>query len=74
MDSSGNRAIVFILAAALVLAALVAVFGYPVLITVAVIAAFAALASIVVLSAGDKTDKPARPAARVERRAASATS
>ncbi len=72
MDSSGNRAVLVILAAIVVLAALVALIGYPMLILTAVIAAFAALAFIVVLSAGDMIDKPARPAPQADRRAAAA--
>ncbi len=50
MDSSGNRAIVALLAIVVVLAGLVYLFGYPLLITVAVIAALASLVFIVVLS------------------------
>jgi hypothetical protein len=57
MDSTGVRAIIVILAAVLVLANLVALFGYPVLIVTAVTAAFAALVFIVALSAGDMIDK-----------------
>jgi hypothetical protein len=72
MDSSGNRAIVALLAIVVVLAGLVYLFGYPLLITVAVIAALASLAFIVVLSAGDMLEKPSRPAEQQEagRRAA----
>jgi hypothetical protein len=57
MNSTGVRAIIVILAAVLVLANLVALFGYPVLIVTAVTAAFAALVFIVALSAGDMIDK-----------------
>jgi len=72
MDS-GNRAVLVILAALVVLGALVALIGYPMLIVTAVIAAFAALGFIVALSARDMIDKPARPAQQPERRASAAT-
>ncbi len=72
MDSSGNRAIVAIVVAALVFTNLVAPIGSPMLICTAVIAAFTALAFIVALSAGAMMDKPARPAAQPQRRAAAA--
>ena len=62
MDLSGNRAIVALLAIVVVLAGLVYLFGYPLLITVAVIAALASLVFIVVLSAGELLEKPSRPA------------
>jgi hypothetical protein len=64
MDS-GNRAILVLLAVVVVLAGLVYLFGYPLLIWVAVLSAFAAIAFIVVLSAGD-FEKPSRAAARPE--------
>ena len=73
MDSSGVRAILVILFAVVVLANLVALFGYPMLIVTAVIAAFAALGFIVAISARDMIDKPARPAQQPERRASAAT-
>jgi hypothetical protein len=75
MDSNGNRAIAALLAIVVVLAGLVYLFGYPMLITVAVIATFAALILIVVLSAGDMGEKPPRPAEQPEagRRAAAGT-
>jgi hypothetical protein len=60
MDSSGNRAILVIFGAVAVLAALVALIGYPLLILTAVLAAFVALVAIVVLSAGDMWDKPSQ--------------
>ncbi|HKN27429.1 MAG TPA: hypothetical protein VJY34_05895 [Roseiarcus sp.] len=72
MDSSGVRAILVILFAVVVLANLVALFGYPMLIVTAVVAAFAALGAIVVLSAGDMMDKPARRSPQADRRAAAA--
>ena len=76
MDSSGNRAILALLAAVVVLAGLVYLFGYPLLISAAVIAAFAALAFIVVLSAGDMMEKPskraAEPVAKAREQAAAA--
>jgi hypothetical protein len=77
MDSSGNRAVAVLLAAVVLPAGLVFLFGYPFLISVAVIAAFAALAFIVVLSAGDMLDKlsqgtPHREAKRSEQAAAHA--
>ena len=59
MDS-GNRAIVMILAAVVVLAALVWLFGYPLLVWLAVLSAFSALALIVVLAA-DLGAKPSAP-------------
>ncbi len=73
MDSPGNRATVALLAIVVVLAGLVYLFGYPLLITVAVVAAFAALVFIVVLSAGDMADKPPRPTERAEVKARAAT-
>ena len=73
MDSSGNRAVFILLAAMIVCAAFVALFGYPMLISIALVAAFATLIGIVTLSAGDGPEKPVRPAAKVERRAARAT-
>ena len=69
-SSSGLRPILVILFTVVVLANLVALFGYPMLIVTAVTAAFAALAFIVVLSAGDMIDKPARRAPQPELRAA----
>ena len=72
MHTSGVRAILVILFVVVVLANLVALFGYPMLIGTAVIAAFAALALIVVLSAGDMMDKPARRAPQPARRVAAA--
>ncbi len=72
MDSTGVRAIIVILAAVLVLANLVALFGYPVLIVTAVTAAFAALVFIVALSAGDMLDNKAARARRPERTALAA--
>jgi hypothetical protein len=57
MDSSGNREIVAILIAVVVLAVLVYLFGLPLLIWVAVIASFAALALLVWMSAGDLFQK-----------------
>lgn len=72
MDQSGVRAILVIFFFVVVLANLVALFGYPMLIVTAVIAAFVALALIVVLSAGDMIDAPARRAPQPGRRAAAA--
>jgi hypothetical protein len=66
MDPTGVRAVIAILGAVLVFANLVALFGYPALITITVIAAFVALALIVALSAGDMIDKKA-PRARPAR-------
>ncbi len=66
MDSSGNRAILVLLAAVVVLAGLVTVFGYPLLISLAVLASFAALGFLVVLSLGDFGGKPSRASARPE--------
>ena len=57
MDYPGNRSIAVLLVAIVVLAALVYFFGYPLLISVAVLATFAAIAFIVVLSAGDMGEK-----------------
>ncbi|RBP08166.1 hypothetical protein DFR50_12611 [Roseiarcus fermentans] len=57
MDS-GNIAVVVLLVVVVVLAALVFMFGYPLLIWVAVLAAFAALALIVYISLGDFGKKP----------------
>ena len=71
MDQSGVRAILVIFFFVVVLANLVALFGYPMLIMTAVIAAFVALA-FVVLSAGDMIDAPARRAPQPGRRAAAA--
>jgi hypothetical protein len=68
MDSTGNRAIVALLAIVVVLAGLVYLFGYPLLITVAVLATFAALVFIVVLSAGDMGEKLPRAAEQPETR------
>ena len=75
MDSPGNRAIVALLAIVVVLAGLVYLFGYPLLISVAVLGAFVALVFIVALSAGDLGEKPSRPAEQpdAKRRAATAT-
>jgi hypothetical protein len=70
MDTTGVRAIIVILTAVLVLANLVALFGYPVLIVTAVTAAFVALVFIVALSAGDMIDKKASRTRRVEPRTA----
>ena len=72
MDSPANRAILAILFAVVVIANLVALFGYPMLIVTAVTAAFVALAFIVVLSAGDMIDNPARRAPQPDRCAAAA--
>ena len=73
MDSAGNRAIVALLAIVVVLAGLVYLFGYPLLITVAVIATFAAIVFIVVLSAGDMGEKPSRPTGQPEAKRRAAT-
>lgn len=69
---SGNRAIAVILAAVVVVAALVWLFGYPLLIWVAVLSAFAALGFIVYISLGDMGAKPSRPSAEAPVRAAPA--
>jgi hypothetical protein len=63
MDYPGNRAIVVLLVAIFVLAALVYFFGYPLLISAAVLATFAALGFIVLLSAGDRGEKRSDPTA-----------
>jgi fatty acid desaturase len=78
MDS-GNRAIVVILAAVVVLAALVWLFGYPLLVWLAVLSAFSALAFIVFMAA-DLGAKPkeadaepkAQPAPRAQTASAEA--
>ena len=66
MASSGNRAILVLLAGGFVLAGLVTLFGYPQLIWAAVTAAFAALALFVALSAGDILEKPSTRTAERE--------
>ena len=70
MDPMGVRAVIAILGAVLVFANLVALFGYPALITITVIAAFVALALSVALSAGDMIDKKAPRARPAELRTA----
>lgn len=64
---SNGRIYTTIAAVFLVLVALVALVGYPLLIWVAVLAAWGGIAVIVLLSAGDMLDKkPARPAVSQE--------
>ena len=58
--NSGNIAVVVLLLIVVVLAGLVYLYGYPLLIGVAVFASFAAIALIVVLSVGDFGKKPSR--------------
>lgn len=58
--NSGNIAVVVLLVIVLVIAGLVYMYGYPLLISVAVFASFAAIALIVVLSLGDFRKKPSR--------------
>ncbi len=61
MDYPGNRAIAVILVAVVVLAALVYFYGYPLLISAAILATFAALGVIVLLSTGDMGGKHSNP-------------
>ena len=72
MNKTRNRATIAILGAILIFASLIALFGYPLLILTAVVAAFVALAAIVLLSAGDMIDKSSRPAAQPSRRTGTA--
>jgi len=63
----------FLFNAVVVGAALIYIFGYPLVITVAVAGAFAGIAGLVVLTAGDAFDKRAKQPATDVRRAKAAT-
>lgn len=68
-----NRVILVLLAVVVVLAGLVFLFGYPLLIWVAVLASFAAIGLLVYISAGDFGQQPEKPvAAAAPKRAAKA--